>query len=62
MKEEFISRIEYNISQLEDEIKNKQLEFKNSYMGNGAIDLIMQVENLKGQIKAYKEMKLYLKY
>ncbi|WP_294402511.1 hypothetical protein [uncultured Clostridium sp.] len=62
MKEEFISRIEYNISQLEDEIKNKELEFKNSYMGNGAIDLIMQVENLKGQIKAYKEMKLYLKY
>lgn len=41
MKEEFISRIEYNISQLEDEIKNKELEFKNSYMGNGAIDLIM---------------------
>lgn len=60
--ETILQKLDYSIEEIEKDIKDKEGEYKNKAMGTGAVDLMLQTENLKGQLRAFKEIRLFIKH
>lgn len=62
MKNQIIDRIEYCITEAEKELQELETKYNSLKYGIMSIDIIMQLERCKGEIRALKNMRSYIKY
>ena len=55
-----LERINYCIRETEEKLKEYEEKYKSVPYGNYAIDLTMSINQIKGELKAYREMKEYI--
>lgn len=58
--EKVLSRIEYCIEEAKERLSYYEGEYSKAPYGNYAIDLTMTIKEIKGEIKALKEMQDYI--
>lgn len=62
MKEKLINRLEHCLKDLEDNKCKLEQEYKRLGPGTMAFDITLKLEEIKGELKAYKEIQEYIKY
>lgn len=60
--DQLIKRIDYSIEETEAQIDSLEQEYKTLSYGTKAFDLTLEIERLKGELKAFQETRLYIKY
>lgn len=58
--ERTLKRINYCIRETEEKLKEYEEKYKGVPYGNYAIDLTMSINQIKGELKAYREIKEYI--
>lgn len=62
MNEKVVNRLKHSIESLENKLNTLNEEYRRLAPGTMAFDITLKLEEIKGELKAYKEIQEYIKY
>ena len=62
MDNKLMDRVNHSLEELELKLKSLNEQYKKLEAGTMAFDTALKIEETKGELKAYKEIKEYMEY